>query len=193
MTRGRRLLAQVLLLPVIYLLSLPDPALFTNVIFVIAMVTVPINATVAAILVWSSRQAPEMEVLREHADDSVTLFLMSLATAGTALVAVLVRLGFAIEGRPTLAILSWLAILIAVPAIAWLGTWRRIWLPQIRRRNGSPPNDDAGPRPGEHVVVQVDGLLVPKSSVTLAPVDEPDPDAVDSDDASPPARTDRST
>lgn len=130
--RGRRLLAQVLLLPILYALSLPDPLLYTNVIFLIAFVTVPINGTVAAILIWSSRQAPEIETLRERADDAVTLFLMSLATAGSALVSILLRLGFELPGRPTLAILSWLAILIVVPALGWLGTWRDRWLPAVR-------------------------------------------------------------
>lgn len=134
MTRGRRLLAQLILLPVIYALSLPDPTLFTSTIYAIAFVTVPINGTVAAILVWTSRQAPEIETLREHADDAVTLMLMSVATSAAALVSILLRFGVEVPGRPALSLLSWLAILIVVPAIAWLATWRRLWLPQIRKK-----------------------------------------------------------
>lgn len=143
MTRGRRFFAQVALLLGLYLLSLPDPLLFTNVIIVIAFVAIPINAAVAGVLIWSSRQAPEIETLRERADDAVTLLLMSFATGGTAVFSILQRIGFTFPGRPVLALLSWLVILIAIPAISWLGTWRSLWLPEIRRRLSPRDSDPA--------------------------------------------------
>lgn len=134
MSRARRLVAQVALLPVLYAVSLPNPDLFAAVISVLVLATLPVNGTVAGILIWTSRQAPHVDTLRERADDAVSLFLMSLAASATALVAAALRAGIELPGRPVLALLAWLCLLVAVPALGWLGTWRTFWLPLVLRR-----------------------------------------------------------
>ena len=135
MTKGRRFVVQLGLLAALYVLSLPDPKLFIIVIKVLVLITLPINATVAALLVWTSRHAPDIDTLRERADDAVTLFLISLGLAATAwLIPVLQFFGIVLPGSPALVFLSWIALLVAVPALGWMGTWRDYWMPVVRRR-----------------------------------------------------------
>ena len=141
MVRGRRFLVQLGLLPILYLLSLPDPILFTTAIALVLLVSPTITGTVASLLIWSSRQAPSIETLRERADDAATSFLQSLAAAFVGGLVILTRLGFTFPGRPSLALLAWLLLLISVPAIGWLGTWRNVWLPKLRQARKKGDSD----------------------------------------------------
>lgn len=134
LTRGRRAAVELGLLPLLYVLSLPNPAAFGQAIAYVLLASPAITGTVAAILIWTSRQAPEFETLRERADDAVTSFFQAVGGAAVGAVAILATFGITIPGRPTLALLAWVMLLIAVPAIGWLTTWRSTWLPMLRRR-----------------------------------------------------------
>lgn len=142
MTRGRRLLVEVALLGMLYLASLPNPGFFTATIKGLVLVTLPIVWSVAGVLLWSSRQAPHIETLRERADDAVTsgliqfaLFLVSFGPAALA------WFGLSTPQNMVLVLLSWVAILNAVPSIGWMGTWRDVWVPLIRAKP-LPADDD---------------------------------------------------
>lgn len=132
MTKGRRLGFQVLTLPVLYLLSLPDPATFSLVVAVALFVPPAITGAVAGILIWSARQAPTLLTLRERADDAVTSFLQALGAALVGSIVLLSSVGITLPGKPALALLAWVCLLIAVPAVGWMGTWRDVWFPLIR-------------------------------------------------------------
>jgi hypothetical protein len=131
MRRERRLVAQLLLLPALYLASLPDPAAFATLISMAVVVAPAVNLTVAGILVWTARQAPGIETLAERADDAVTLALMSVGAAAAGFLTLARNLGFEFPGRPTIAMLAWVLVLISVPALGWLRTWRTRWLPAV--------------------------------------------------------------
>lgn len=133
MSKGIRLALQVALLPILYFASVPDPATFSLVISGILLVSPAVNVTVAAILVWTARQAPDIVTLVERADDAVTLALMSLGGAAIGAVSIARAAGAVIDGRPVLALLAWVLLLLSIPALAWMRTWRDYWLPRARR------------------------------------------------------------
>lgn len=149
MTRGRRLIVELSLFPALYAMSIPDPVIFGLVISVILVVIPAVTGTVAAVLVWTSRQAPDVETLRERADDSVTLFLVSLAGAGIGIIVIFKAFGIEFPGRLGLALLAGALLLIAVPALGFLRTWRSYWMPLVLKRRqspeqGGPPKSTAG-------------------------------------------------
>lgn len=147
MTRGRRLGLELVLLPVLYLASLPDPDTFVVAMSWVLVLTPAVNWTVAAILVWSARQARDVETLAERADDAVTLGLMSTGGALAGLVTIVRTFGFEVDGRPVVALLAWVLVLVSVPAIGWLQAWRRYWLPIVRNRMATA-EEPATPREG---------------------------------------------
>lgn len=133
MTRARRLGFELALLPLLYVLSVPSRDVFVALISGLLLFPPAINWTVAAILIWTSKQAPEIESLRERADDAVTLALMATGGAAAGAVQLATLAGVVIPGRPILAVLAWVLILVSVPALGWLRTWRDVWLPHMRR------------------------------------------------------------
>lgn len=140
--RAWRVLAQLALLPVLYGLSLPDPEGFGTLVAYALLAGPAVNGAVAGVLVWTSRQAPGVETLRERADDAVTLLLISLGAAGVAVVVILTRAGIEVPGRPLLALLAWALLLVVVPSLGWLRTWRHYWadlLPGRRRQPDEVP------------------------------------------------------
>lgn len=150
MTKGRRLAAQLLLLPALYVASLPDPRVF-GIVVSAALLLPPIwTGGVAALLVYTSRQIPEVETLRERADDAVTSFLQALGYAAVGVLVLASTLGIILPGRPTVAFLAWVGLLISVPALGWARTWRTYWLPLLRRRLGvaDPDEEPAESAPG---------------------------------------------
>lgn len=138
MTRGRRVILQFVVLGLLAAIDLIDDKLFVNLISIVLVILPPINWTVASILIWTSRQAPEIESLRERADDAVTLALVSTAFAGAGLVAVARIFGVIVPGRPALVLLAFAGLIATVPAVAWLGVWRSVWLPMLRRSQEGP-------------------------------------------------------
>lgn len=135
MSRGRRFIAQVLLLLGLIALS-GDDGLFVAVVSVAVVAALPVNITVAAILNWTARQAPEIDSLRDAADNSITLSLQSAAAASLGLLTFLPReVRVAVGGHLVLVALAYIVLLNAVPAVGWLGTWRHVWLPRLRGRS----------------------------------------------------------
>lgn len=140
-TRGRRVVWQLLLLALLYVASLGDPITFGSAIGFLLLLPPAFTVTVAWVLVWTSRQAPEVESLRERADDAVTAVLQSVGAALVGAVVIATNVAhLIIPGRPALALLAWVCLLIGVPALGWLRTWRDVWLPVVLGRR-------AGPRP----------------------------------------------
>lgn len=155
MTRGRRLAAQLVLLVVLFVLEAIDDNLLYGVVGAALIVIWPFSLVVAGLLVWTSRQAPEIESLRERADDAVTLALLVSAAAIAGGVAIGKLYGVQFFGKPALVLLAYALLLGSVPAIGWLSTWRTVWLPMLklrrpdltrgerqRRKEGGPPATD---------------------------------------------------
>lgn len=135
MAHFRRALVQLALLPVLYVASLPNPAVFGLVVGILLLIPPFVTAAVAGVLVWTSRQAPEIATLRERADDALTAFLQALGAGAVGAVVLLQAAGILIPGRPALALLAWVCLLIGVPSIRWARTWRDYWLPAMRRQH----------------------------------------------------------
>lgn len=140
-----RLLVQLALLVVLFALNLFDENIFLVVVALALLVIPPVNWTVAGILIWTSRQAPHVESLRERADDAVTLALVSTAAAVGAAVGIARVFGVDVStlGRPVIVLLAFGFILVALPAIDWLRTWRDVWLPMVY--------DDSNPKAEESI------------------------------------------
>lgn len=190
MTRGRRALAQFVLLPVLYVLSLPNPIVFANGIALVLLFSPAVTVTVAGILVWTARQAPGIETLRERADDAVTLAEMSLGAFGLAVLTLAMNFGVAVPGRPVLSLLAWVCVLIVVPALGWLATWRRYWLPQVR----DLPADghlDRTPAQGGEALEQHTVQVEHTTTRAAAGVHQFDADPLHVDEPASPARTNR--
>lgn len=135
MTRGRRLAIQVALLPVLVALAAADDRMFQLAVAIEIIIVWPISLAAAGILVWLSKSAPDIDSLRESADNAVTTALISTAIAAAGAVAVGRVLGVVeVPGRPVIVLLAYGLVLAGVPSIAWMGTLRRVWLPMLRRR-----------------------------------------------------------
>jgi hypothetical protein len=138
MTRGRRFAAQLVLLPLLWLVQSLNPIGFTLVVAGSIVIVWPVSLAVAAILVWLARQAEQgpdavSETLVEAADNAVTLALVSTGLAVAGVVSIARLVGFEIPGRPILILLGWALVLVGVPALSWLRTLRNVWLPMVRR------------------------------------------------------------
>lgn len=129
----RRFVLEFILLIVLAILNIIDQNVFLFVVAVALLLIPPVNWTVAAILIWTSRQAPGIRSLKERADDAVTLGLISSSAAVAGGIALVNILGFKLTGlgRPSLVLLAFALILVSVPAIDWLRTWREVWLPAL--------------------------------------------------------------
>lgn len=129
--------------PIILLLILVSMALVYSVnallytaIVSLSLVVLPVaDWTVFGILLWTSNQAPEIDSLRERVDDMLTLSI------GATVLAVIGALVFGritgivtIQVGPLITIgLGFAAVVISVPALGALRTWRDVWLPGLRK------------------------------------------------------------
>lgn len=137
--RGRaRFILQIALLVSLYVIDAFSDALFLDVVALVLIVGPTASITVAVILKWTAGQAPDIVSLRERADDAVTLALASLGFAIAGASVVWRALGFVIPGRPVVVLLGYGAMLVLVPGIVWMGTWRSVWLPLVRKRKEEP-------------------------------------------------------
>ena len=146
--RANRVLFQLALLVALALTDLYSDGLFL--VATAAILTVAPTAlwTVAVVLKWASRQAPDIESLREKADDAVTL---ALAATGFAIAGAVVFVRLAniqVPGRPVVVLIGWGALLVLVPGLTWLRTWRGIWLPYVTNKEESA-HDRSDPGSGE--------------------------------------------
>lgn len=143
MTRATRLVAQLLLLPLLWVLASLDGSLYQLAVAIAIVVVWPITVAMAVVLVWLARAAersPALEgppaTLVEAADNAVTMALISSGLALFGVLVVLRQLGLvaALTGRPVLVLLGWALLLVCVPSLSWARTLRRVWLPMITRR-----------------------------------------------------------
>lgn len=143
MRRPRRLLLQIALLPLLWALATADTNLFTIVVALVAVIAWLLSGAVAAILGWLAHVA-EAEAamgglavpasLAEAADNALTMFLIATGIAVAAGLGAARVLGVLPPVGPILlAFLGWALVLVGVPAISWLGTLRRVWLPMLGR------------------------------------------------------------
>ena len=100
MNRGRRFAVQIILLAGMLALASYDDGIFVVIVSAVLLPLPFINGTVALILIWTSRQAPEIDSLRNRADDAVTLTLASLAGAGAGLISLARMLSCLPAARP---------------------------------------------------------------------------------------------
>lgn len=132
----RRVAALATILGSMVLVYSVSDLLYTAIVS-LSLVVLPVaDWTVFAILLWTSKQAPEIDSLRERVDDMLTL---SIAATTLAVIGALVfgRIaGFiTIQVGPIVTIgLGFAAVLISVPALGALRTWRDVWLPKLRER-----------------------------------------------------------
>ena len=132
-----RLLAQVLLLPILWLVQQELPSLFVDIVGVGLLVAWPVSVAVAIILnllVWianrEQRDLPRTAI--EAADNAVSVALFQTGLAAIALVRVL---GVAHTGDSMLVVLlAWAVLVGTLPSFSWLGTLHRVWLPAFARR-----------------------------------------------------------
>lgn len=103
---------------------------------IMAVILPAFNFATWLLLSWASRQAPEIKSLRARANDAFTLFIASSA-AGIAGAFALGRVTglFRIDGRPVLILLGYMIVMMSVPAIDWLSTWRDVWSRMLDRRD----------------------------------------------------------
>ncbi len=137
---------QVLLLPGLYLLSLPDTATFANIVSVLLLGTFVFAWVVAIVLGWAHRQAPQVEALEEAADNAVTRALIASGAAMAGVITIAANLlNFVVPGRPFVAVLAWVLLLNVVPSVGWATRWRDYWVPLVlerwnRFRGGATPS-----------------------------------------------------
>lgn len=140
--RVRRLIGQLALLVILMGVNLLSEDLFLLLVAVALVLAPPISITVALVLVWTARQAPNVQSLQERADDAVTLALIASAGAGAAAVALGRIFGVDFDlGRPALVLLSYGFILVTIPALDWLRTWRDVWVPMVTREREETETD----------------------------------------------------
>ena len=126
------------MLPALYVASTWDPQGFSTFIGFVLLLPPGFTFAVAGVLIWTSRQAPDVETLRERADDATTAALQSLGAALVGAVVLATNVAhITIPGKPALALLAWVCLLIGVPALGWLAAWRRHWLPLLRLREAN--------------------------------------------------------
>lgn len=114
-----------------------DEDLYLNVLSVILIVLPVCGWTVAGVLVWTARQAPDVASLVNRADDAVTLAIASSVGAIAGFITLARLFGIVIPGRPVLVLLGFALVTVSVPAIGWLGVWRDVWLPMVRNRRSA--------------------------------------------------------
>lgn len=141
MTRAPRFLAQLALLPLLALLASADDRAFQLVVAVSIIIVWPLTVAVAVVLVWIARSAQRSgrdvpHSLTEAADTMATVALISTGVAGAGVVAVvrIILPQLAPPGRPALVLLGWACALVGVPALGYLRTLTRVWLPMLGER-----------------------------------------------------------
>src|SRR5947207_5371058 len=117
MKRGRRFVAQLVILPALWFLDSLDDKLFQAVISLAILIEWPITVAVAGILIWLSRQVPEIETLVEAADNALTEALRqsSLVFVAAAVILRLVGVITVPIGPIIIVLLSYAIVLGGVP------------------------------------------------------------------------------
>lgn len=143
MRRTRRLTWQVLLLPLLAVLATADTQLFTVLVAAVALGSWALSVAVAGMLVWLARMAEHDAkatgeavpvTLLEAADNATTMVLVETGVTLAAGIATARVLGLVpTVGTITLALLGWALVLVGVPAVGWITTLRRVWLPMVAR------------------------------------------------------------
>lgn len=143
MNRSSRLLLQVLLLPVLAVMATVDSGIFTVLVALAALASWALSVAVAGMLLWLARLAEadalltgeEVPVtLEEAADSAATMALVETGIMlATGLAAARVLGIMPPLSGLTLALLGWALVLVGVPAVSWLTTLRRVWLPMVAR------------------------------------------------------------
>lgn len=116
------------------------------------LITVPINWSVAGVLLWSSNQAPDIKSLADRADDAITIAINSTVAAVIVGLVSARALGL-ISVSTSLAITVGLGFIIvsnSLPNLRFLQTWRNVWVPMLRERNisvGLAPAAPSSPEP----------------------------------------------
>lgn len=92
--------------------------------------------TVFGVLLWLSRQAPDIESLSEAVDDMLTLGVASTVGAVIAGITLARFIGILDQSIGSLLTvgLGYIIVAVAIPAISKLRTVRDVWFPMIRRR-----------------------------------------------------------
>lgn len=141
MTRVRRVLVQLALLPVLWVIADVSRDAFTTVVAISLLVVWPLSLAVAGILVWlvrTAEQDPEHRgvpaTLAEAAENAVSLALVETGLAAVAGIAALRLFGIVIGGQFALVILGWSLIILGAPSLSWLRTLRDVWIPMLNRR-----------------------------------------------------------
>lgn len=196
-----RLFVELGILASMIVVNAIDGQLYLNLIS-LSLVILPVAGwTVFGLLLWTARQAPDIQSLHERVDDALTLALITTVAALIALEVLGRQIGIitAPIGNWVTVALGYIVVMISVPALSFLQTWRSVYLPMVRRRRDEstmgfthePPEEDELPgdphaagvgdlAPGR--VVHVDHVI----STTGAEVDQGHRDPVDKDRLPPP-------
>jgi len=112
---------------------------------------------VFAIMLWLSRQAPDIVSLSENVDDMMTLGIAS--TVGAIIAGITLARLVGVITQPVGSLitvgLGYIVVAIAIPAMTKLRTMRDVWLPDVLERR-SPGDLDTTTSSPEDIVVQVD-------------------------------------
>ncbi len=139
MKRLRRLLVQIALLPILWIVAGVSTSALTVAVAASILVAWPVSIAVAGILVWlvlhaERNRGSAPESLVEAAENAVSLALVESGLAVAAGLSVLRMLGVEISGRPIGVLLAWALIVLGVPSLSWLRTLRDVWIPMLNRK-----------------------------------------------------------
>jgi hypothetical protein len=129
----RRFLSQIVILISMVAVASLDLRLYTNLVLLSIIVLLPVCWGAAAVLLWSSAQAPEIDSLSDRADDALSIAVNSTVAVILALL-VIARALKIINEQVTTALtvgLGFIIVTSALPSIRFLQTWRSVWLGMI--------------------------------------------------------------
>lgn len=145
----RRLAFQFFILVSMAVVAYFNEDVYVALVSLLCLIAVPINWSVAGVLLWSSAQAPDIRSLADRADDAVTLAVNSTVAAVVVALILGRMLGF-IPVAVSLAITVGLGFIIvsnSLPNIRFAQTWRDVYVPILRSRNISVGRASAEPSP----------------------------------------------
>jgi hypothetical protein len=135
-----RLAVQIAILISMIVINAIDGNLYLNLIS-LSLVVLPVAGwTVFGLLLWTAKQAPDIQSLHERVDDALTLALVSSVAAVIAAVVLGRMLGvitISLGNWVTVGI-GYIVVGVSIPAISFLRTWRNVYLPMVRRRRDDP-------------------------------------------------------
>lgn len=90
--------------------------------------------TVFLLLLWTERQAPDIQSLHDRVDDALTLALVSTVAAVIGFITLgrLFGLITVTVGTFITVGLGFIVVEVSIPAIGFLRTWRDVYLPMVR-------------------------------------------------------------